>query len=91
MDSTACCSAWQKEPVDLVLTDVQMPHMDGIELLEKIRASDRLSGLPVVVLTTLTAEKDRQRAMRLGANGYLGKLNFEEKALIRTVKRYLGS
>lgn len=76
--------------VDLVLSDVQMPGMSGLDLLEHIRANPKTKHLPVVMLTTLGSMEDRERALRLGADGYLTKLNFQEKDLIRIVQRYLG-
>ncbi|RAL20610.1 hypothetical protein DL240_16395 [Lujinxingia litoralis] len=75
--------------VDLVLSDVQMPTMDGLELLRRIRASEEFARLPVVILTTLGEPADKERAMRLGANGYLVKLDFQEKTLLETVRRFL--
>ncbi|RDV37676.1 hybrid sensor histidine kinase/response regulator [Bradymonadaceae bacterium TMQ3] len=75
--------------VDLVLTDIQMPTMDGLQLLQRIRASDDHARLPVVILTTLGEPADKERAMRLGANGYLVKLDFQEKTLLETVRRFL--
>ncbi len=75
--------------VDLVLTDVQMPRMDGLELLQAIRTSSELAGMPVVILSMLGEPEDKERAMALGANGYLVKLNFSERELLSSVRRWL--
>ena len=85
--------AWNrlnKHHVDLVLTDIQMPRMDGLQLLQKIRGSDDYADLPVVILTTLGEPEDKKRAMGLGANGYLVKLSFQEEDLLETVNRHIG-
>ncbi len=85
--------AWtrlQRHNVDLVLTDIQMPRMDGLSLLEKIRSSDDYADLPVVILTTLGESDIKKQAMGLGANGYLVKLSFQEEDLLETVDRYIG-
>jgi len=79
----------QQHPVDLVLSDVQMPRMDGLELLGRIRASKEHAHLPVVILTTLGDPKDKARAMGLGADGYLVKLDFQESDLVEMVRRHL--
>ena len=83
---------WQRlqdTDVDLVLTDVQMPRLDGLELLKKIRGDARFVDLPVVILSTLGEAADKERALKLGASAYLVKLNFQEKELLRTVRRFL--
>lgn len=56
---------------DLVLTDLNMPLVDGLKLIHHIRAGDRRQNVPIVVVTTETAEGDRSRAMALGASAYL--------------------
>ena len=66
-----------------------MPRMSGLTLLERIRADERFRDLPVVILTTLGDAEDKQRAMHLGADGYLVKLNFQEKELLQTIRRFL--
>lgn len=76
--------------VDLILSDVQMPGMSGLDFLEHVRANPKTRHLPVVMLTTLGSLEDRERALRLGADGYLTKLNFQERDLIQIVQRYLG-
>ncbi len=80
----------QQHRVDLVLTDIQMPGMDGLQLLETIRDSDDYKHLPVVILTTLGEAEDKKRAMKLGASGYLVKLAFEEQDLLDIVEMYIG-
>lgn len=79
----------ENQRVHLVLSDVQMPRMSGLSLLEKIRADERFKDLPVVILTTLGEAADKERAMNLGADGYLVKLNFQEKELLQTIRRFL--
>jgi CheY-like chemotaxis protein len=59
-------------PIDLVITDVYMPAMDGLRLLERVRAHERLSATPVVVISSGTADED-QRAIRAGAQIFLRK------------------
>jgi chemosensory pili system protein ChpA (sensor histidine kinase/response regulator) len=72
---------------DVVLTDLEMPRMDGFDLLRNIRADARLHDLPVVVITSRLADKHRRYAEEVGANHYLGK-PYQEEALLALVDRY---
>jgi CheY-like chemotaxis protein len=84
--------AWemlQNYRVDLLMTDIQMPRMSGLELLESVRADPALEDIPVIMLSTLGSAADKEYAMRLGADAYLVKLDFREKELVSTVRRYL--
>ncbi|MBF0152593.1 MAG: hybrid sensor histidine kinase/response regulator [Magnetococcales bacterium] len=73
--------------VDLVVTDVEMPRMNGFELTEKIRADATLSHLPVILVTTLSSREDRERGIASGANAYIVKGNFEQGNLLEIVAR----
>lgn len=59
--------------VDLAIVDLNMPHMDGIELIRTVRGDDRLKGLPMILLTTESREEDRRMAREAGANLFLTK------------------
>ena len=78
--------AWAKleiaGPFDAVVSDVEMPRVDGITLLQRIRTTSRLSRLPVVLVTALTSEVDRQRALDLGASAYITKRAFDDEVLL---------
>ncbi|HSS04990.1 MAG TPA: response regulator [Solirubrobacterales bacterium] len=76
--------------LDLVMTDVQMPEMDGFELLEAIRADEVHSSLPVVVVTTLGDEASRKRGAEAGADAYIVKNEFDQEALLETIERLVG-
>ncbi len=76
---------------DLVVTDLQMPEMDGLELLGAIRADPERSSLPVVVVTSRGSEEDRKRGAEAGADAYIVKDEFDQQALLETVKRLVGA
>jgi two-component system chemotaxis sensor kinase CheA len=76
--------------VDLVLTDVQMPEMDGFELLEAIRADEERGSLPVVIVTTLGDEVSRRRGAEAGADAYIVKDEFDQRTLLETIERLAG-
>ena len=61
------------EKIDLILTDINMPVMDGLKLVKRVRADEGLKAIPIVIITTEGAEEDRQRALALGANAYITK------------------
>ena len=65
--------ALPRERFDLVVTDINMPDIHGLELLSFIRKSDVHRHLPVLIVSTEGAQRDRERGMALGANGYLAK------------------
>jgi two-component system cell cycle response regulator DivK len=72
---------------DLVLMDIQLPDIGGIEALGRLRADERTASVPVVALTAQAMEGDRERFLAAGFDGYLSKpVNVAE--LIATVKRY---
>ncbi len=78
------------EPYDLVLTDVEMPGMDGLELTKLIRATPAWRAVPVVVMTSRDSEADRRAGMDAGADAYLHKSDFSAADLLGTVTRLLG-
>jgi two-component system chemotaxis sensor kinase CheA len=80
----------QQHQVDLVVTDIHMPHMDGFILTERIRRNCEISALPVVVVTSLDREEDRLRGLRAGVNAYLVKSSFDQRVLIHTIETLLG-
>ncbi len=75
--------------IELVVTDIEMPEMDGIELLRTIRADTDQASLPVVVVTSRTGEEDRRRGLDAGADAYIVKDHFDQNALLETVDRLL--
>jgi two-component system, chemotaxis family, sensor kinase CheA len=79
----------EDEEVDLVISDVEMPKMDGIELTRRIRSSPELDRLPLVLVTSLGGESDRQRGAAAGADAYIVKGEFDQDELLRTVARLL--
>ncbi|MBN9410891.1 MAG: Hpt domain-containing protein [Burkholderiales bacterium] len=76
----------QERPV-VVLSDIEMPRMDGFDLARNIRADASLSQLPIIMITSRIAEKHREHAVQLGVNHYLGK-PYSEEELLSLVRRY---
>ena len=72
---------------DVILSDIEMPRMDGFDLVRNIRADARLRSLPVVMITSRTADKHRNYALEIGANHYLGK-PYDEVELLGLVAGY---
>ena len=58
---------------DIIITDINMPILDGLKLVKRLRADDAYKEVPIVIITTEGAEEDRQRALALGANAYITK------------------
>ena len=76
--------------IDLVVTDVDMPEMDGLTLTEAIRASADWSSLPIIVVTSRESADDRRRGVEAGADAYMVKDSFDQHALLDTVARMVG-
>jgi chemosensory pili system protein ChpA (sensor histidine kinase/response regulator) len=75
---------------DVVLLDIEMPRMDGFEVLRSVRRDENLKDLPVIMITSRTGEKHKQQAMELGVNQYLGK-PFQEAKLLATIEEVIAS
>jgi two-component system chemotaxis sensor kinase CheA len=76
--------------LDLVVADVQMPHMDGFELTEKIKGDARTDSLPVILVTSLESPQDRLRGLNAGADAYITKGAFDQRNLLETIERLIG-
>jgi two-component system chemotaxis response regulator CheY len=74
---------------DLILTDINMPIMDGLKLVRRVRTDPVHKDVPIVIITTENAEEDRQRAMALGATAYITK-PIQAAQVIAKVKELLG-
>jgi two-component system chemotaxis sensor kinase CheA len=90
-DGTEALAALIGEPADLVLTDVEMPRLDGFGLTEAIRSHPALANTAVLILSSHASDEDRLRGMEAGADGYIVKSAFEERGLLTAVDRLLGS
>jgi two-component system chemotaxis sensor kinase CheA len=74
---------------DLVVSDIEMPGMNGFELTEKIRADKRLTEIPIVIVTGLESPEDKKRGIEVGANAYLVKSSFDQSNLVEVVRRLI--
>ena len=79
----------EERPV-VLLSDIEMPRMDGFDLVRNVRADPRLAGLPVVMISSRIAQKHRDHAAGLGVDHYLGK-PYSEEELLSLVARYAGA
>ena len=71
---------------DAVVSDVEMPYLDGFSLVIKIRQHKEFKDLPIVLVTTLDTDADRQRGADAGANAYILKGRFNQEALLETLE-----
>ncbi|MCK9420608.1 MAG: hybrid sensor histidine kinase/response regulator [Nitrospirae bacterium] len=76
-------------PFDAVVSDIMMPNMSGLELTEKIRQKKKYKEMPVVLVTSLASEEDKQRGLEAGANAYITKPSFDQKVLLDTLRRLI--
>jgi chemosensory pili system protein ChpA (sensor histidine kinase/response regulator) len=74
---------------DVILSDIEMPRMDGFELARNIRADERLVRIPIVMISSRTADKHRSHAAELGVNHFLGK-PYQEEELLGLIAEFLG-
>ncbi|MBI2193264.1 MAG: hybrid sensor histidine kinase/response regulator [Planctomycetes bacterium] len=79
----------QEKPVDLVISDIEMPRMDGFELTEAIRKSKSSGELPVILVSGRASDEDRARGIGVGADAYIVKSAFDQTVLLETIGQFL--
>jgi two-component system chemotaxis sensor kinase CheA len=79
----------QAQEFEIVLSDVEMPQMSGLEMTAQIRQNSKYDRLPIVLITTLASPEDKQRGMEAGANAYLTKGDFNQQLLLQTLAQLI--
>jgi two-component system chemotaxis response regulator CheY len=87
-DGAEALKKFSQGKFDIVITDINMPVLDGLKLISHLRSDDSKVSVPIIVITTESAEEDRDRALRLGANAYLIK-PVQAQVVLDTVKKLL--
>ena len=72
---------------DIMLLDIEMPRMDGFEVATQVRHNPRLKDVPIIMITSRTGEKHRERALAIGVTDYMGK-PFQEQELLNALAHY---
>ncbi len=89
VDGADAWTALKTEPFDLLVSDIQMPRLNGFELTARIRGDRKLADLPVVLVTALASREDRERGIDVGANAYIVKSSFDQSNLLEVVRRWV--
>jgi chemosensory pili system protein ChpA (sensor histidine kinase/response regulator) len=89
-DGVDALATLQENIPDVMLLDIEMPRMDGYELAQHMRNDDRFKNIPIIMITSRTGEKHRNRAMEIGVNKYLGK-PYQEAELLENIQELVGS
>jgi two-component system, chemotaxis family, sensor kinase CheA len=90
-DGVAALEALRRAEWDLVISDVDMPEMDGFELTEQVRGDPRLCDMPVIIVTSRDSEEFRRRGLAAGADAYMSKGSFDHHQLLETVRRLMAN
>ncbi len=75
---------------DAIVSDVQMPRMDGFELCKSIKSDDKMKNLPVIMVTAMEKDEDKRRGIEVGAQAYIIKAAFDQKSLLDALDRLIG-
>ena len=81
---------YKRQTYDLVVSDVEMPRLNGFQLTERIRQELKLLDLPVIIITSLASEEHRRQGLEAGAQAYIVKSQFNQSNLIDTIRQLLG-
>jgi len=88
VDGAEAWATLKLELFDLVLSDIEMPRMNGFDLTARIRADEKLAELPVVLVTALASREDRERGVEVGASAYIVKRDFDQDRLLEVLRRF---
>jgi two-component system, chemotaxis family, sensor kinase CheA len=91
VDGIEALKRLKEQEIDLVVTDIQMPNMDGIALTSQIRETANYKHLPVILVTSLESQEDREKGMLAGADAYIVKRGFNQATLLTTIQQFLES
>lgn len=89
VDGIDAYTALKTTAFDLIVSDVEMPRMDGFELTAKVRSDKQLAELPIVLVTALDSREHRERGIDVGANAYIVKSSFDQSNLLEVIRRLL--
>ena len=89
IDGSEALSKLRSEEIDLVISDIQMPRMDGLTLLQEMKKDERFARLPVILVTSMNRAEDQERGLALGADAYLVKQRFDHQSLLETIRQLL--
>ena len=89
VDGIDAYTALKTGTFDLVVSDVEMPRMDGFDLTAKVRSDKQLAELPIVLVTALESREHRERGIDVGANAYIVKSSFDQSNLLEVVRRLI--
>lgn len=89
VDGVDALTALRSEDFDLVVSDIEMPRLNGFDLVSKIRSDKRTAELPVVLVTALETREDRERGIDVGANAYIVKRSFDQSNLLEVIKKLI--
>lgn len=90
VDGLAALDKLRAGTYDLLVSDVEMPHLTGYELTSRVREELGLRDLPVILITSLSREEDRRRGLLAGAQAYIVKSQFDQSNLLETIRQLLG-
>jgi len=89
VDGIDALTRLKTEPFDLLVSDVDMPRMNGFELTARIRADKKLGEMPLVLVTALGSAKDREYGIEVGADAYIVKSDFDQGNLLEIIRRLI--
>jgi two-component system chemotaxis sensor kinase CheA len=88
-DGVDALNALGRRSFAAVVSDINMPNMDGLTLTARIRQESRYKDLPVILVTSLASDDDKRRGLEVGANAYIPKPSFDQRVLLETLKRLI--
>jgi two-component system chemotaxis sensor kinase CheA len=89
VDGIDAYTTLKTQAFDLLVSDVDMPRMNGFDLTAKLRADKELSEIPVILVTTLDSREDREQGIDAGANAYIVKSSFDQSDLLEVIQRLI--